>query len=80
MVVIGAWDRLLEEIVSLIAVKVADTLEDLLEDLCSLRMCNKAMQRATLSRAVANHFNLEHHYKSKDWEGVLTHSAHNSKP
>jgi hypothetical protein len=43
MVVIGAWDRLLEEIVSLIAVKVADTLEDLLEDLCSLRMCNMAM-------------------------------------
>jgi hypothetical protein len=36
MVVSGAWDRLLEEIVSLIAVKVPETLEAPLEDLHSL--------------------------------------------
>jgi hypothetical protein len=58
----GTWDHLPEEIISLIAVKVAETLEDPLEDLLSLRLCNKATKRATLSRAVANRFNLEHHY------------------
>jgi hypothetical protein len=52
------WDRLLEEIISLITVKVAKTAP--LEDLRSLRLCNKAIKR--VSRAVTNRFNLEHHY------------------
>jgi hypothetical protein len=56
-----AWDCLPEEIISLIVVKVAETSEDLLEDLRSLRLCNKTTKRATSSRAIANHFNLEHH-------------------
>jgi hypothetical protein len=67
MAVGGAWDRLPEEIVSLITVKVAETLEDLLEDLHSLRLCNKVTKRATLSRAVANCLNLKHHYQSMVW-------------
>jgi hypothetical protein len=62
MAVGGTWDHLPEEIISLIAVKVAETLEDPLEDLLSLRLCNKATKRATLSHAIANRFNLEHHY------------------
>jgi hypothetical protein len=55
-------DRLPEEIVSLIAVKVAETLEAPLEDLHTLRLCNKAMKRASSSHAVTNRFNLEHRY------------------
>jgi hypothetical protein len=66
----SAWDRRPEEIVSLIVVKVVETLKDPLEDLCSLRLCNKATKRASSSHAVANRFNLEHHYQSMDWEGV----------
>jgi hypothetical protein len=62
MVAGNAWDRLPEEIVSLIAIKVVETLEALLKDLCSLQLCNKVMKRASSSRAITNHFNLEHHY------------------
>jgi hypothetical protein len=64
MVVGGAWDRLPEEIISLIAIKVAETLEAPLEDLCNMRLCNKAMKRASSSRAITNHFYLEHHYQT----------------
>jgi hypothetical protein len=60
----GAWDCLPKEIVSLISVKVAETVEALLEDLRSLRLCNRATKRASLSRAAAKRFNLEHHYQS----------------
>jgi hypothetical protein len=70
MAISGAWDRLPEEIVSLISVKVAETLEALLEDLRSLRLCNKATKRASSSRTVTNRFNLEHHYQSMVWEGA----------
>jgi hypothetical protein len=66
----GAWDRLPEEFLSLITVKVGETLEDLLEDLHSLLLCNKAMKRETSSCAVTNLFNLDHHYQSKVWGGV----------
>jgi hypothetical protein len=59
----GAWDRLLEEIIT---VKVAETLEASFEDLRSLRLCNKVMKRASSSQVVANRFNLEHHYQSTD--------------
>jgi hypothetical protein len=69
MVVGGTWDRLPEEVVSLIAIKVVKTSEDPLEDLCSQRLCNKATKRATSSRTVANRFNLEQHYQSKVWGG-----------
>jgi hypothetical protein len=62
----GAWDRLLEEIISLIAVKVAETSEAPLEDLRSLRLCNKATKRASTSRVVTNRFNLELHYQTMD--------------
>jgi hypothetical protein len=65
----GTWDRLHEEIISLIAIKVDETSEDRLEDLRSLWLCNKATKRVTLSRAIANRFNLEHHYQSKVWGG-----------
>jgi hypothetical protein len=58
-----------EEIVSLISVKVAETSEAPLKDLRSLLLCNKVMKRASSSRAIANHFNLEHHYQSMVWEG-----------
>jgi hypothetical protein len=64
MVVGGAWDRLPEEIISLIAIKVAETLEAPLEDLRNMRLCNKAMKRASSSRAITNHFYLEHHYQT----------------
>jgi hypothetical protein len=70
MTVGGAWDRLLEEIVSLITVKVAETSEASLEDLLSQRLCNKAMKRASSSRSMDNRFNLEHHYQSMDGEGA----------
>jgi hypothetical protein len=69
MVVGGTWDRLPEEVVSLIAVKVVETSEDPLEDLRSQRLCNKATKRATSSRTVTNRFNLEQHYQSKVWGG-----------
>jgi hypothetical protein len=62
----GAWDRLPEEIVSLIAVKVAETSDAPLEDLRSLRLCNKVMKGASSSYAGTNSFNLEHHYQSTD--------------
>jgi hypothetical protein len=61
-----ASDRLPEEIVSLIAVKVADTSEAPLKDLHSLWLCNKVMKLASSSRAISNHFNLEHHYHTMD--------------
>jgi hypothetical protein len=63
----GAWDRLPEEIVSLIAVKVAETSKDPLQDLRSLRLCNKATKMASSSRAIANRFNLEHHFTNRVW-------------
>jgi hypothetical protein len=58
----GTWDHLHKEVISLIAIKVVESSEDPLEDLRSLRLCNKAMKRVTSSRAVANRFNHEHHY------------------
>jgi hypothetical protein len=63
----GIWDRPLEEIISLIAVKVVETSEALLKDLHSLWRCNKAMKRASSRHTVANCFNLEHHYQSMVW-------------
>jgi hypothetical protein len=63
----GAWDRLPEEIASMITTKVAETSVAPLEDLCSLRLCNKATMRASSSRDIANRFNLEHHYQSTIW-------------
>jgi hypothetical protein len=67
MAVGGAWDRLPEEIVSLITIKVAETLEDLLQYLRSLLLCNKVTKRVSSSRSVANHFNLEHHFMNRVW-------------
>jgi hypothetical protein len=63
----GAWDRLVEEIISMIAVKVAETSEAPLEDLRSLRLCNKVTKRACSSCAITNRFNLENHYHSMSW-------------
>jgi hypothetical protein len=63
----GAWDRLPEEIVSLITIKVAETSEDPLQDLRSLQLCNKATKRVSSSRVVANHFNLDHHFTNRVW-------------
>jgi hypothetical protein len=63
----SAWDHLPEEIVSLITIKVAETLEAPLEDLCGVRLCNKAANKASSSYAVANRFNLKLHYQSTDW-------------
>jgi hypothetical protein len=51
----------------LIAVKVAETSEAPLKDLCNLRLCNKATKRAPSSCAIANRFNLKHHYHTMDW-------------
>jgi hypothetical protein len=62
-----AWDRLPKEIVSMITVKVDETSEAPLKDLCTLRLCNKVMKRACSSRAIANRFNLENHYQSMVW-------------
>jgi hypothetical protein len=70
MAVDGAWDLLLEQIISLIVIKEAETSEDPLKDLCSLWLCNKATKRASSSCAITNRFNLEHHYQSMDREGV----------
>jgi hypothetical protein len=61
----GACDRLPEEVVSLVAIKVPEISEDPVEDLHTMRLCNKAMKRATSSRAVTNHIKLENHYQSK---------------
>jgi hypothetical protein len=72
----GASNRHPEEIISLIAVKVAETWEAPLEDLHSPRLCNKAMKRVSSSRAIANRFNLEHHYQSMVWEGANTLDAY----
>jgi hypothetical protein len=72
----GAWDRLPEEFISMITVKVAKTSEALLEEFRSLRLCNKAMKRASLSHGVANRFNLEHHYQSMIWGDVDTCAAY----
>jgi hypothetical protein len=58
----SALDRLPKEIISMIAVKVAESSEAPLEDLCSLRLCNKEMKRACSSHIVTNCFNLENHY------------------
>jgi hypothetical protein len=58
----GTWDHLPKEIISMITVKVAETSEAPLEDLHSLRLCNKAMKRTCSSHAVTNRFNLENHY------------------
>jgi hypothetical protein len=63
----GAWDRLAEDIISLIAVKVAETSEAPLEDLRSMWLCNKVTKRASSSYAVTNRFNLKHHYQSTNW-------------
>jgi hypothetical protein len=63
----GTWDRLPEEIVSMITVKVAETSNAPLEDLRSLWLCNKVTKRASLSHAIANQFNLEQHYQSMVW-------------
>jgi hypothetical protein len=63
----GAWDRLPKEIVSLIAVKVAETSEAPLEDLRSMWLCNYSTKRASSSHTVANRFNLEHHYQTTLW-------------
>jgi hypothetical protein len=63
----GAWDCLPEEVISLITFKVTETLEDPLKDHRSLQLCNKATKRVTLIHAIANRFNLEHHYQSKVW-------------
>jgi hypothetical protein len=61
------WYRLLEEIISMVAIKVAETSEAPLEDLRRLRLCNKAMERASSSHAIANRFNLKHHYHYTIW-------------
>jgi hypothetical protein len=66
-VALGAWDRLPEEVVSIITVKVAKILEAPLKDICTRRLCNKEMKRACSSRVVANRFNLENHYQSMVW-------------
>jgi hypothetical protein len=66
----GAWDHLPKEFLSLITIKVGKTSEDLLEDLRSLLLCNRAMKRETSSHAVTNLFNLDHHYQSKVWVSV----------
>jgi hypothetical protein len=63
----GTWDRLPEEMISMITVKVAETSNAPLKDLCSLRLCNKVTKRASLSHAIANQFNLEQHYQSTVW-------------
>jgi hypothetical protein len=63
----GAWNRLPEEIVSLITVKVAKTSEDPLQDLRSLWLCNKATKGASSSCVIANRFNLEHHFMNRVW-------------
>jgi hypothetical protein len=49
------------------AIKVAETSEDPLQNLHSLRLCNKVTKRASSSRAVANRFNLEHHFTNNVW-------------
>jgi hypothetical protein len=59
----GAWDRLPEEIISMVTIKVAETSEKPLKDLHGLWWCNMAMKRASSSRDIANRFNLEHHYQ-----------------
>jgi hypothetical protein len=66
-VALGAWDRLPEEVVSIITIKVAKILEAPLKDICTRRLCNKEMKRACSSRVVANRFNLENHYQSMVW-------------
>jgi hypothetical protein len=66
-VVVGAWDHLPEEVVSMITVNIAKSLEAPLEDLCSMLLCNKATKRVCSSHVVANHFNLENHYQSTVW-------------
>jgi hypothetical protein len=49
---VGAWDRLPEEVVSMIVVKVAESSEAPFEDLCSLRMFNMATKRVCSSHTV----------------------------
>jgi hypothetical protein len=63
----GTWDCFPKEIVSLMAIKMAETSEDPLQNLRSLRLCNKVTKRASSSRVVANCFNLEHHFPNRVW-------------
>jgi hypothetical protein len=72
----GTWDHLLEEIVNLITVKVAETSEAPLNDLHSQWLCNKAMKRASSSYVITNCFNLNHHYRSTVWGYVDTLNAY----
>jgi hypothetical protein len=68
----NSWDHLPEEVISIITVKVTESLEALLEDFRSLRLCNKAMKRVCSNRTVVNHFNMENPYHSTVWgEGDL---------
>jgi hypothetical protein len=64
MVVDGDWDRLPEEVISLIVAKVAETSEAPLVDLRSLQLCKKVTKRMSSSHTVTNRFNLEHHFKA----------------
>jgi hypothetical protein len=66
-VIVGTWDRLPEEIISMITVKVAESSEATLEDLHSMRLCNKATKRACSSCTITNRVNLENHYRSMIW-------------
>jgi hypothetical protein len=69
---VGVWDCLPEKVISLITSKVAETSEALLEDLHSLRLCNKATKGASSSHGVTNRFNLEHHYQAMVWGDAHT--------
>jgi hypothetical protein len=62
MVACSTWNHLPEEVVSLITIKVAETLEAPLEDLRSLQLCNKVTKRVSWSQATVNRFNLGYHY------------------
>jgi hypothetical protein len=70
------WDRLPEEVVSLIAVKLVETSPSPLEDLRSFRLCNKSTNRASSSRTVANRINLDNHYEMMIWGNGATRTAY----
>jgi hypothetical protein len=72
----GVWGHLPEEVVALIASKVAETSEAPLEDIRSLCLCNKATKRVSSSRNVANRFNLKHHYQAMVWGDTHTHAMY----
>jgi hypothetical protein len=59
---VGIWDHLLEEVLSMIAIKVAESSQAPLEDLHSMHLCNKTMKRVCSIRVIGNRFNLENHY------------------